>query len=252
MNILSIGNSFSQDAHKWLHKLASVNGEELETVNLYIGGCSLERHWQNAVEHKADYDLERNGESTGRKISVNDALELQKWDIVTLQQASHFSGMPQTYLPYLPELAALVREKQTKTRLFFHQTWAYETDSTHKGFETYHRDQGEMYRRLKDACEMAAKLIDAELIPVGTVIQTLRASVPAFQYQEGGSSLCRDGFHLSLDYGRFAAAATWFCTLTGKPVEHVSFPADVPFAPLLSKQIAAVVAEVTGIAAGNK
>ena len=64
-----------------------------------------------------------------------------------------------------------------------------------------------MYRRLKDASEMAVKLIGAELIPTGTVIQTLRASLPEFRYREGGRSLCRDGFHLSLDYGRFAAAA---------------------------------------------
>lgn len=37
MKILSIGNSFSQDAHKWLHKLAKVNGVEFEIANLYIG-----------------------------------------------------------------------------------------------------------------------------------------------------------------------------------------------------------------------
>ena len=47
MRILSIGNSFSQDAHKWLNKLASDNGIELENVNLYIGGCSLETQWYN-------------------------------------------------------------------------------------------------------------------------------------------------------------------------------------------------------------
>ena len=53
MKVLSIGNSFSQDAHKWLHKLAENNGVDLETVNLYIGGCSLETHWKNAKENNA-------------------------------------------------------------------------------------------------------------------------------------------------------------------------------------------------------
>ena len=43
MKLLSIGNSFSQDAHNKLHALAKANGVTLETVNLYIGGCSLER-----------------------------------------------------------------------------------------------------------------------------------------------------------------------------------------------------------------
>lgn len=32
MKILFIGNSFSQDAHKWLHKLAKANGVEFETA----------------------------------------------------------------------------------------------------------------------------------------------------------------------------------------------------------------------------
>ena len=246
MNILSIGNSFSQDAQKWLHKLAAGNGVEMDTVNLYIGGCSLEQHRKNAVEHTEDYALEQNGESTGRSVSLSGALSLQQWDIVTLQQASHFSGMPQTYLPYLPELAALVREKQPQARLFFHQTWAYETDSDHEGFAAYHNDQGEMYRRLKDASEMAVKLIGAELIPTGTVIQTLRASLPEFRYREGGRSLCRDGFHLSLDYGRFAAAATWFCTFTCRAVLRCVFPSEEAFEIPLLEKIAAVAADVTG------
>ena len=52
MKILSIGNSFSQDAHKWLHKLAKQNGCDLSTCNLYIGGCPLDRHFRNL---KGDY-----------------------------------------------------------------------------------------------------------------------------------------------------------------------------------------------------
>ena len=57
MKILSIGNSFSQDAHRWLYKLAKLNGIELETANLYIGGCSLETHFKNLEENNAFYSL---------------------------------------------------------------------------------------------------------------------------------------------------------------------------------------------------
>ena len=69
MKVLSIGNSFSQDAHKWLHKLAENNGVDLETVNLYIGGCSLGTHWKNAKENNADYEFELNGDYTGKKLA---------------------------------------------------------------------------------------------------------------------------------------------------------------------------------------
>ena len=56
---------------------------------------------------------------------------------------------------------------------------------------------------------------NATIIPVGKIIQYFRENIKEFDYQNNGLSLCRDGFHLSYDYGRFIAAATWFMTLTG-------------------------------------
>ena len=49
IHVLSIGNSFSQDAHRYLHDFARSEGVDIETVNLFIGGCSLERHYRNMV-----------------------------------------------------------------------------------------------------------------------------------------------------------------------------------------------------------
>lgn len=75
-----------------------------------------------------------------------------------------------------------------------------------------------MYKSIVKASLKAAKTINAELIPVGTVIQNLRETIKEFDYANGGLSLCRDGFHLSLDYGRFSAAAMWLYILTGKKI----------------------------------
>lgn len=238
MKVLSIGNSFSQDAHKWLHQIAALNHFEMETANLYIGGCSLERHWNNWKADNADYDLECNGESSGRKISISEALKMQDWDVITLQQVSHDSGLFQTYIPFITDLADRIRESQPQAHIYFHQTWAYEIDSTHEGFAAYRCDQQEMYRQIKDASERAAKLIASEIIPTGTVIQKLRDSVEEFDYKNGGISLCRDGFHLSFDYGRFAAAATWYHTLTGQTIAIRKF-AD--FDAVLLRKILAVI-----------
>lgn len=44
MKILAIGNSFSQDATRYLQDIAASAGENLFVRNLYIGGCSLEMH----------------------------------------------------------------------------------------------------------------------------------------------------------------------------------------------------------------
>lgn len=223
MKILSIGNSFSTDAHKWLHKLAKINGIDITTANLFIGGCSLETHWENVRENNAFYDYELNGNEGNCKISIDKALKLDEWDVITFQQASSMSGMPETFEPYLSNLVNTVREAQPKANLFYHQTWAYETDTAHQGFLNYGSSQHEMYNKIKAASEYAAKLINADIIPVGTVIQYLRDNTREFDYKNGGISLCRDGYHLSLDYGRFAAAATWLRTLIGKELAVTGF-----------------------------
>ena len=49
MNILAIGNSFSQDATRYLQKIARADGEKISVINLVIGGCSLERHYLNML-----------------------------------------------------------------------------------------------------------------------------------------------------------------------------------------------------------
>ena len=52
MKLLAVGNSFSQDACTFLHQTAQAQGLDLEVTNLYIGGCSLEMHYQNLLSGK--------------------------------------------------------------------------------------------------------------------------------------------------------------------------------------------------------
>ena len=108
MKILSIGNSFSVDSQTWARKAAAAGGETFELGNLYIGGCSLERHMENVRSGEAAYDYFVNNENIGRA-SVRTALMDEKWDYVTVQQASHFSGKPETYFPFIEELADYAR-----------------------------------------------------------------------------------------------------------------------------------------------
>ena len=60
MNVLSIGNSFSQDAQRYLHRIAKADGCNLNTFNLYIGGCPLSLHYRNMIseERRAKYIVE--------------------------------------------------------------------------------------------------------------------------------------------------------------------------------------------------
>ena len=49
VRILAVGNSFSEDAiDQYFHELCEAAGKRVIIGNLYIGGCSLERHLLNA------------------------------------------------------------------------------------------------------------------------------------------------------------------------------------------------------------
>lgn len=54
--ILAIGNSFSEDATYFLHQICEAANIESKIVNLYIGGCPLEKHWRNIEDDRPDYD----------------------------------------------------------------------------------------------------------------------------------------------------------------------------------------------------
>lgn len=230
IRVLAIGNSFSQDATHYLHQIAAADQVNMQVMNLYIGGCSLERHWNNILSEAEDYLCEVNGESTGNYISIQQALRLEDWDYVVTQQASHDSGLPETYHPYLENMANYIHQQRPAAQLLLQQTWAYEIDSLHVKFGNYGHSQEEMYQKLSAAYKNAAQLLGVRLIPCGDVIQALRKKEP-FLYNQGGMSLCRDGFHMNVIYGRYLLAAVWYRTLTGNSVRNNSYIPATKLAP---------------------
>ena len=230
INILAIGNSFSQDATHYLQQIAATDGIELMVANLYIGGCSLMTHYNNIIDNKADYLLEINGSSTDKYISVNDALAMEKWDFIITQQASHDSGIQATYEPYLGSIISYVKDKCPDAEILLHETWAYEIDSLHPAFVNYDYSQTKMYECLKKAYYNEAEKYNLRVIPSGDVIQKLR-SVEPFKYGYGGMSICRDGFHMNIIYGRYLLGAVWYKALTGKTVANNTYIPKTPLAP---------------------
>jgi len=211
MYILSIGNSFSQDAQRYLHQIARAAGTEIQAFNLYIPGCPLERHFRNMLSGEREYILEVNGVSTGFKVSLQEALLSRKWDVITVQQASGTSVDYETYQPYLGRLAAFVREYSPKARLAVHQTWAYAKESPRLMAKWGYQDPAEMLRDLKDAYARAAEDIDADLvIPGGEALWALLCA--------GAPSVHRDCHHVSRGLGRYALGLVWYAALTGNAV----------------------------------
>jgi hypothetical protein len=226
IKILSIGNSFSQDAQAYLYDLAKSGGVEIKCVNLFIGGCGLLTHWENAESDSKNYTRELNGQWSDEFVSIKDALLEDKWDYITLQQASTVSGISETYFPYIELLSAYVKKYAPDAKQIIHQTWAYEIDCTREAFMQYENNQQIMYNALKQAYNQAAQKLGLDILPCGDVIQKLRGN-KEFNYADGGISLCRDGFHLSPGYGRYTAAAVWYEILLGNIAENDYIPAEI-------------------------
>ncbi len=215
MNILAIGNSFSDDATRYLHGIAHAAGETLTVVNLFIGGCPLERHYRNMLSGERAYQMRFNGQETGFSVSLDEALLSRAWDIVTMQQASPFSFRPDSYTPYIEALVEHVRKYAPKARLYLHETWAYEDGSDRLARMGFASEREMREAVVKTYHEVADRIGFDGFIPSGELFGKLR--------EEGIPKLHRDGFHASMGLGRYALALLWYHILTGKDVTENTY-----------------------------
>jgi len=213
IKVLAIGNSFSEDAiENYLFDISQSAGKKIEIGNLYIGGASLELHLKNAHNNLNAYSFRKitldGTKKTTEKVSIEQAIESDNWDYISLQQASSFSGQYDIVMASLTDLWTYVyAHMNPDTKLIYHQTWAYQQDSKHAGFKNYDNDQLTMYDSIMSVTSKIDKSQDfAFIVPSGTAIQNGRSS-------SIGDHYTRDGYHLNLDYGRFTAALTWYAKL---------------------------------------
>ena len=224
LKILTIGNSFSDDTMQYLYKVAKSAGvEKIKLGNLYIGGCSLDLHASNARSNARAYDYRTNSADawvTTPSYRMKDAILSENWDFISLQQASGSSGIADTYSE-LEYLIGYVRELAPESKLVWNMTWAYQQDSTHGEFPKYESDQQKMYESIVGAVQNKVLACGEfeHIVPNGTAIQNARTSYV-------GDRLTRDGFHLSLDLGRYIASLTFFSKLTGISIENIEYAPD--------------------------
>ena len=216
MNILSIGNSFSQDAHRYLHRIAKADGCILNTFNLLIGACSLYTHYKNTISETRDYTLEMNGENTGFKVSLKEALLNRDWDIISIQQVSNQAPCYETFQPYLNEIVSYIRHMVPKAKIALHYTWAYEQDSKRLNDELGYKNRSEMYADIVGSYNRAAKEIDFDfIIPSATLFEKLTES--------GIEKVHRDTFHASFGIGRYALGLLWYSVISGNDITENNY-----------------------------
>lgn len=224
IKVLGIGNSFSEDAlEQNLSEIARAQGVPMIIANMYIGGCSIDRHVNNIKQDKADYrytKFDADGKKTIRQnVSLESIINEEEWDYISVQQVSGQSGFYESYTR-LPELIAWIKAKVPGAKIMLHQTWAYAVNSSHADFPKYDSSQQKMHDNITATVQLAVAGNDIDgIIPTGPAIQYLRQLT-------GDYDLTRDGYHLSLGMGRYTAACTWFAILTHQNVKKLKYRPD--------------------------
>ncbi len=169
VRLLTVGNSFSQNATRYLGDLAAADGNVLVHRAASMGGATMSQHWAKVEFHERDPADPRGLYSTRR--GLREELTSGPWDYVTLQQASMRSHELPSYRPYAIRLRDYIRKLAPKAEVLVHQTWAYRRDDPRftkpSGASGEPATQEAMYTGLTAAYEAIAAELGARIIPVG-------------------------------------------------------------------------------------
>ena len=179
----------------------AAGAEDVYLGDMYIGSCTIEKHLTNAKGDLGAYSYFTNENDKWvehTKYKMSDAIKSQNWDFISIQQNAKNSGIPSAY-EELQELVDIVKSQATNpnVEIVWHMTWACAEDYTGSLFTNYQMSQEVMYNAIIDATKWGVFTNDkiSRVIPNGTVMQNIRTSY-------WGDTICRDGLHLSLPYGR--------------------------------------------------
>lgn len=233
LKVLCVGNSFSRNAVKFLPQIVEAGGEQVKVYNLYIGGCDFERHVRHAREYEADPEAESGRPYPGYKkgdgkSSLQQALKSDKWDIVTVQQASPKSFLPQSFAPHAFDLVVIIRELAPQAEVVVHQTWAYRED--HKFWGRKGLNTPVMYASVRTTYDMFAEKAGLRQIPSGDALESARQSMEWGPYLAGEERVPQperslyldDGYHANVK-GEYLLGCVWFEFLFKKSVVGNSF-----------------------------
>jgi hypothetical protein len=184
VKLLTVGNSFSANATHYLGDLAQAAHINLIHRPLIIGGSSFDVHWARVEKFEAD-PKDKAGQYSGGR-SLQQELQSDKWDYVTIQQASIKSHDLSTYQPYARQLRDYIKKYAPTAELLIHETWPYRVDdprfSPKEPKPGEPKTQAEMYEGLRNAYRTTAKEFGVRLIPVGDAFN-LANTDPAWGYK---------------------------------------------------------------------
>lgn len=179
--VLTIGNSFAQNASTYATEIAYANGEELTFGYLMFPSCTIDMHYEAAVadrhifrfkvttpdnmqgtllkDYPADQNFDQDLPETAA--SIKEALEYTDWDIIVFQQESASARDIGTF-GKLGNLIEYVRGIRPDADLMFHEVWRW---------GEWGEDQFDL---IKSNSETVAAQYGLEIIPSGLAFEYAR------------------------------------------------------------------------------
>lgn len=188
----------------------SLGFTDFKFANMYIGGCSINRHYNNIVNDTAGYVYSADTGDGWKKtadVSIATAINDENWDVISIQHGtgdkSRYTS-PESY-QNLAKLIDCVKALNGSAEIAFNMAWVAEPESTHHEISSYGGNQALMYQKLTELTkELVAPLVDV-VVPTGVAVQNARPLL--------SKKLTRDDFHLSYDLGRYIAGLTFLKVL---------------------------------------
>ncbi|HWA96859.1 MAG TPA: sulfatase-like hydrolase/transferase [Pirellulales bacterium] len=169
IRLLTVGNSFSRNATKYLDQIAEAGGNTLIHHACVIGGSGPDQHLAKAAIHEKDPTDKAGLYASG--MSLKQELLAEKWDVITIQQASVRSHDVANYRPAAKQLYDYIKKYAPTSEVVIHQTWAYRVDDPRfqepSGSLGEPQTQKEMYDGLSAAYSTIANELGIRRIPVG-------------------------------------------------------------------------------------
>lgn len=246
--VLAIGNSFSQDAMFELKNIAAADDVDIDAYNCYVGGRSLQAHYDSWNSDTVDYTIQPNGDGTGtEKTSAKELVSAKDWNYIILQGTTHSdkgTGYKDSALwtndgTIWQNMANDIATLQPAAKRLVHGTWApYETSSA-KFDNGYFADgtpdaRGAYTSAVLDRYELASSKFSTtsgEYLPTAVAVDylirhygfaevegTLDTNGYAWSNASNAKSVYRDSTcHLTSNVGRVLAGLVWYEMITGTP-----------------------------------
>lgn len=199
--ILAIGNSFSMNATQYFNEISYMLNSPAFITNLYIPGCSLKAHSQN-IDQNTPYTVQVDALKCG-ETTLFDALNEFHYDAITLQQASDYNGIIDSIDPHISTLISTIHRTQRSSDIYYHETWSYDSNSTHPAFVNYNFDSDKMQRMIHTVASKISSTHNLPIIKTGTALHT-------FRKLENFPHITKDGYHLKNGPIRIIASLVWF------------------------------------------